>query len=45
MLMGPYAGHGSVGLDEIDQLKLIPENYTGIIFTNKIEVVGPALRD
>jgi len=43
LLTGPYDGHGMVGLDEIEQLKVIPKNYKGIVFTNKIEVIGPEL--
>ena len=43
LLMGDYAGHGSVGIDTGEQLNLIPENYKGIVFTNKIEVIGPEL--
>lgn len=41
MLLGPYEGMGSVGLDEIEQLRIVPKDYKGIIFTNKIEVIGP----
>jgi len=44
ILLGPYAGHGSVGLDELEQLGVIPKEYKGIVFTNKIEVVGPILK-
>lgn len=44
MLMGPYAGHGSVGLDTPEHLGVIPNDYKGIVFTNKIEVVGPLLK-
>ena len=43
MLLGPYDGVGSVGLDELEQLSVIPKNYKGIVFTNKIEVIGPEL--
>lgn len=43
MLLGPYDGAGSVGLDEIEQLRVIPKNYKGIVFTNKIEVIGPEI--
>ena len=44
MLLGPYAGHGSVGLDAPEQLDVVPKDYKGIIFTNKIEVVRPILK-
>jgi len=43
MLLGPYEGVGSVGLDEVKQLSVIPKDYKGIVFTNKIEVIGPEL--
>ena len=43
MLLGPYEGTGSVGLDEIEQLRVIPKDYRGIVFTNKIEVIGPRI--
>ena len=43
MLLGPYDSTGTVGLDEVEQLSVIPKNYKGIVFTNKIEVVGPKL--
>lgn len=43
MLLAPYEGVGSGGLDELEQLSVIPKNYKGIVFTNKIEVVGPEL--
>lgn len=43
MLLGPYEGVGSVGLDDVDALKFIPKDYKGIVFTNKIEVIGPEL--
>ena len=40
MLLGPYDGTGSVGLDQMEQLCVIPKDYKGIVFTNKIEVIG-----
>ena len=40
MLMGAYEGHGSVGIDTVEQMQVIPKNYKGIVFTNKIEMVG-----
>ena len=43
MLLGPYEGHGSVDLDEVEHLRVVPKDYKGIVFTNKIEVIGPVL--
>lgn len=44
LLFGPYDGLGSTGLDTPEQLRLIPKHYTGIVNTDKIEVVGPLLK-
>ncbi len=33
------------GIDTLEQLNTIPEDYRGWIMTNKIEVIGPALQD
>jgi len=44
MLMGAYEGHGSVGIDTVEQVQVIPKNYKGIVFTNKIEMVGAELK-
>ena len=44
MLMGAYEGHGSLGIDTVEQMKVIPKDYKGIVFTNKIEVVGAELK-
>jgi len=43
LLMGPYDRHGMVGLDELEALGGVPENYKGVVFTNKIEIIGPEL--
>jgi len=42
--MGAYEGHGSVGIDTVEQVQVIPKNYKGIVFTNKIEMVGAELK-
>lgn len=41
MLIGPLEGNVTSGIDKVEQVKLIPKTYTGIVFTNKIEVIGP----
>lgn len=43
MLIGPLEGRATQGIDRLDQLSLIPEDYRGIVYTNKIEVIGPEL--
>jgi glycerophosphoryl diester phosphodiesterase len=44
ILLGPYGGGGfSSGIDTIEQLDLIPANFDGYVWTNRIETVGPAL--
>ena len=43
MLLGPYDGVGSVGLDAAEHLRVIPEHYKGIVFTNKVEDIGPLI--
>ena len=44
LLMGAYEDHGSVGIDSAEQMKVIPKDYKGIVFTNKIEVMGAELK-
>lgn len=44
ILMGDYSGgEGTVGIDSIDELEKIPEGFDGYVWTNRIEVIGPAL--
>ena len=45
MLLGDHGGVGSTGIDTIEDLNAVPTGYTGLVFTNKIEVVGPMIRD
>ena len=44
MLIGPMVDGNTTGLDHLNQVKLIPYDYTGIVFTNKVEEIGPELR-
>ena len=41
VLAGPPKGTG--GLDTAEQLKIVPEGFSGYIWTNKIEMTGPVL--
>jgi glycerophosphoryl diester phosphodiesterase len=47
ILLGPY-GAGDVGTSGIDTLELlaqVPQGFNGYIWTNTIELIGPALRN
>ena len=45
ILLGPYeAGDpGTNGIDTLDELAQVPDGFTGYIWTNKIELIGPAV--
>lgn len=47
ILLGPYgAGDpGTAGIDTAEQLAGVPDNIVGYIWTNKIETIGPLVRD
>lgn len=45
ILLGPYeAGDpGTNGIDTLEELAQVPDGFTGYIWTNKIELIGPAV--
>ncbi|ODT68225.1 MAG: glycerophosphodiester phosphodiesterase [Pelagibacterium sp. SCN 63-23] len=45
ILLGPYgAGDpGTAGIDDLDVLAQVPPGFGGYLWTNRIEIVGPAL--
>lgn len=44
ILLGPYDGSGySSGIDDEAALARVPERFNGYVWTNRIEVIGPAL--
>ena len=45
ILLGPYeAGDpGTNGIDTLDELAQVPDGFSGYIWTNKIELIGPAV--
>jgi len=47
ILLGPYgAGDpGTAGIDTLDDLAKVPPQFTGYLWTNKIERIGPAVKD
>jgi len=45
ILLGPYGGGGfTSGIDDPEQIDLIPDDFDGYVWTNRIETVGPILR-
>jgi glycerophosphoryl diester phosphodiesterase len=43
-VLGPYDGsYGSSGVDNTDQLRELPDNFSGGIWTNRIDRIGAAL--
>lgn len=43
MLIGPLSSVGSTAIDSREDLRWVPDDYTGIVFTNKVEIIGPLL--
>lgn len=45
ILLGPYgAGDpGTAGIDTLEQLAQVPEDFDGYVWTNRIEIIGPPL--
>ena len=46
VLLGPYSSGdaGTSGIDDVDLLRKVPDGFDGYIWTNRIELIGPALR-
>ncbi|MEP4197667.1 MAG: glycerophosphodiester phosphodiesterase family protein [Aliishimia sp.] len=46
ILWGPYDGTGfSSGIDSLDTLSKVPDQFDGVIWTNRIERIGPVFAD
>ncbi len=44
ILFGPYAGGDfTTGIDRPDDLELVPETFSGYVWTNRAETIGPLL--
>lgn len=44
ILLGPYhGGDFTTGIDTMQDLELVPPGFSGYIWTNRIEMIGPAL--
>lgn len=44
MLVGPVGHGGGIGVDDTADLKAVPEGFGGVIMTDNIEAIGPAVR-
>jgi glycerophosphoryl diester phosphodiesterase len=45
LVLGPYSGGDfSTGIDSAEMLAELPENFPGLIWTNRIEEIGPRVR-
>ncbi len=47
VLLGPVAldDAGSTGIDAVEQLDLVPDGFHGYVWTNRIEVIAPAMAE
>lgn len=47
ILIGPYESGdaGTSGIDTLELLEQVPPDFDGYVWTNKIELIGPALRN
>ncbi|KSV73382.1 hypothetical protein N185_20060 [Sinorhizobium sp. GW3] len=44
ILLGPYGGGDfTTGIDTMQDLEMVPPGFSGYIWTNRIEMIGPAL--
>jgi glycerophosphoryl diester phosphodiesterase len=46
ILLGPFESGdiGSRGIDSIEEISAIPDHFAGHVWTNRIELIGPALK-
>lgn len=44
MLVGPVGKGGGTGVDRVDDLRSVPARFDGYVITDKVEVIGPAVR-
>lgn len=46
ILVGPFENGdmGTRGIDSLDELHYVPEGFGGYVWTNRIELIGPALK-
>jgi glycerophosphoryl diester phosphodiesterase len=46
ILLGPHepGDPGTAGIDTLEQLALVPPEFSGYVWTNRVELIGPALK-
>lgn len=44
VLIGPYTGGSTVGIDTVEEVENLPEEFPGYVWTNRILEVGPAVK-
>lgn len=44
MLVGPVGHGGGIGVDDPADLKAVPKGFGGVIMTDNIEIIGPAVQ-
>ena len=46
ILLGPYGSGdaGTSGIDTLEDLAEVPDGFAGYIWTNAVELIGPALK-
>ncbi|ANH03621.1 glycerophosphodiester phosphodiesterase family protein [Shinella sp. HZN7] len=44
VLIGPYTGGSTVGIDTAGQVEDLPEDFPGYVWTNRILEIGPAVK-
>lgn len=44
ILVGPYSGGGTTGIDTVAQVEDLPEQFPGYVWTNRILEIGPAVK-
>jgi len=44
MLVGPVGGDGGIGVDDPADLAAVPAGFSGVVMTDNIETIGPAMK-
>lgn len=44
LLVGPVGKGGGTGVDRIEDLRAVPDGFRGYVITDRVEIIGPAVR-